>query len=62
MSLLSSVGRTHWKREHMSYQVKQFNYKPAERAKYIEAFFSNIDWSAGEKRLQRERVGYALPV
>jgi Fe-Mn family superoxide dismutase len=27
------------------------DYKPAERAKYIEAFFSNIDWESVEKRL-----------
>jgi len=29
------------------------DYKPAERPKYIEAFFSNIDWSAAEERLQK---------
>ncbi len=29
------------------------DYKPAERPKYIEAFFSNIDWNAVEKRLQK---------
>src|SRR5438105_5245809 len=29
------------------------DYKPAERPKYIEAFFSNIDWQAVEKRLGR---------
>ena len=28
------------------------DYKPAERPKYIEAFFSNINWNAVEKRLQ----------
>ena len=28
------------------------DYKPAERPKYIEAFFSNIGWGAVEKRLQ----------
>jgi Fe-Mn family superoxide dismutase len=28
------------------------DYKPADRPKYIEAFFSNIDWSAAEKRLK----------
>ena len=28
------------------------DYKPAERPKYIEAFFSNIDWHAVEARLQ----------
>jgi len=28
------------------------DYKPAERGKYIDAFFQNIDWEAVEKRLQ----------
>jgi superoxide dismutase, Fe-Mn family len=28
------------------------DYKPAERPKYIEAFFSNIDWYAVEQRLR----------
>jgi Fe-Mn family superoxide dismutase len=28
------------------------DYKPAERAAYIEAFFANIDWKAVEKRLK----------
>lgn len=28
------------------------DYKPAERPKYIEAFFSNIDWDATGKRLK----------
>ena len=28
------------------------DFKPAERPKYIEAFFSNIDWNAVGKRLQ----------
>jgi len=28
------------------------DYKPAERPKYIEAFFSNIDWSAVDKRVE----------
>jgi superoxide dismutase, Fe-Mn family len=32
------------------------DYKPAERGKYIEAFFSNIDWSSVEERL-RHRTG-----
>ena len=31
------------------------DYKPAERPKYIEAFFSNIDWNAAEGRLQHAR-------
>ena len=30
------------------------DYKPAERPKYIEAFFSNIDWAMVEKRLQKD--------
>ncbi len=30
------------------------DYKPAERPKYIEAFFSNIDWTAVGKRLVNE--------
>jgi Fe-Mn family superoxide dismutase len=30
------------------------DYKPAERPKYIEAFFSNIDWSMVEQRLQKQ--------
>lgn len=29
------------------------DYKPADRPKYIEAFFSNIDWDKIEKRLHR---------
>jgi Fe-Mn family superoxide dismutase len=29
------------------------DYKPAERPKYIEAFFSNIDWDAVEERITR---------
>ncbi len=32
------------------------DYKPAERPKYIEAFFSNIDWQAVEKRLKSEEA------
>ena len=27
--------------------------KPSERGKYIDAFFSNVSWSAVEKRLKR---------
>jgi Fe-Mn family superoxide dismutase len=30
------------------------DYKPSERSKYIEAFFTNIDWSAVEGRLQQK--------
>jgi Fe-Mn family superoxide dismutase len=29
------------------------DYKPADRPKYIEAFFSNIDWDAVEERISR---------
>ncbi|HEY0404277.1 MAG TPA: superoxide dismutase [Pyrinomonadaceae bacterium] len=29
------------------------DYKPADRPRYIEAFFSNIDWQAVEQRLQQ---------
>ncbi len=29
------------------------DYKPAERPKYIEAFFSNVDWNAVEGRLKK---------
>jgi superoxide dismutase, Fe-Mn family len=36
------------------------DYQPAERPKYIEAFFSNINWSALEGRL--ENIALASPV
>lgn len=32
-----------------------FDYKPAERGKYIEAFFANIRWDAVDKRLGRAK-------
>ena len=32
------------------------DYKPAERPKYIEAFFANIDWTTVEKRLRKEKA------
>jgi len=32
------------------------DYKPAERPKYIEAFFSNIDWARVESRLKKPSV------
>jgi Fe-Mn family superoxide dismutase len=32
------------------------DYAPAERPKYIEAFFSNIDWHAVEGRLRSELI------
>ncbi len=31
------------------------DYKPADRPKYIEAFFSNIDWTAVERRLKHSK-------
>src|SRR5262249_83015 len=31
------------------------DYKPAERPKYIEAFFSNVDWSAVDGRLKQKK-------
>ena len=38
------------------------DYKPAERPRYIEAFFSNIDWSAVERRLKKELARNATSV
>lgn len=35
------------------------DYKPSERAKYIEAFFANIDWQACESRLTAALEGAA---
>jgi Fe-Mn family superoxide dismutase len=35
------------------------DYKPADRPKYIEAFFSNIDWKAVEDRLKYTKHGKA---
>ena len=32
------------------------DYKPADRPKYIEAFFSNIDWKVLEQRLQHQKA------
>jgi superoxide dismutase, Fe-Mn family len=32
------------------------DYAPADRPKYIEAFFSNIDWSACDQRITRDAV------
>ncbi|HEX3142558.1 MAG TPA: Fe-Mn family superoxide dismutase, partial [Pyrinomonadaceae bacterium] len=32
------------------------DYKPADRPKYIEAFFSNIDWTAVERRLKQQKA------
>jgi Fe-Mn family superoxide dismutase len=31
------------------------DYKPAERPKYIEAFFANVDWTVAERRLSTSR-------
>jgi Fe-Mn family superoxide dismutase len=33
------------------------DYKPADRPKYIEAFFTNVDWAAVESRLVKQAVG-----
>ena len=35
------------------------DYAPADRPKYIEAFFSNIDWSAVQSRLKRKSIAPA---
>jgi Fe-Mn family superoxide dismutase len=58
----------HWIAEHDMFHVAGFipvvvmdvwehayfrDYKPAERSKYIEAFFANIDWKHCESRLGR---------
>src|SRR5438093_6501550 len=32
------------------------DYKPADRPKYIEAFFSNIDWNVVERRLKHQKA------
>jgi Fe-Mn family superoxide dismutase len=32
------------------------DYAPADRPKYIEAFFSNINWQAVEQRLRTELI------
>jgi Fe-Mn family superoxide dismutase len=32
------------------------DYKPAERAKYIDAFFANVDWHAVEERLRNPAI------
>jgi Fe-Mn family superoxide dismutase len=65
----------HWISEHQIGNVAGFNpvlvmdvwehaylldYKPAERPKYIEAFFSNIDWSSVEERLKKEKGGRSM--
>ena len=61
-----------WITEHQDGNVAGFNpvlvldvwehaflldYKPADRPKYIEAFFSNVDWSAIERRLKEVKRG-----
>lgn len=35
------------------------DYKPSEKAKYIEAFFSNIDWKAAQGRLRKSAQAVA---
>ena len=37
------------------------DYKPSERQKYIEAFFSNIDWNAVQRRLLGSKSGATTP-
>lgn len=37
------------------------DYKPSERASYIEAFFSNINWKTVEHRLERTIVPTSIP-
>ena len=32
------------------------DYAPADRPKYIDAFFSNVDWSAAEGRLKKDVI------
>jgi superoxide dismutase, Fe-Mn family len=64
----------HWISLHQTGEVAGFNpilvmdvwehafildYAPAERAKYIEAFFSNIDWSMVEKRIKHVKIDRA---
>ena len=65
----------HWISLHQTGEVAGFNpvlvmdvwehaflldYKPAERPKYIEAFFSNIDWSAVEGRIKGAKRGVTV--
>jgi len=38
------------------------DYKPAERSKYIEAFFANIDWECVERRTHVEPASHARAV
>ncbi|NGZ08441.1 MAG: superoxide dismutase [Nitrospira sp. LK70] len=35
------------------------DYKPSDRGKYIDAFFSNVDWRAAEERLKRGAALYS---
>jgi superoxide dismutase, Fe-Mn family len=64
----SGLLSNHWISLHQTGNVAGFNpvlvmdvwehaflldYKPAERPKYIEAFFSNIDWEVAEERLRQ---------
>jgi len=36
------------------------DYKPAERSKYIEAFFANVDWNVVQQRIDAARAGKAV--
>jgi hypothetical protein len=38
--------------QHNDLFIFLLDYKPAERGKYIDAFFANINWDAVEERLQ----------
>jgi Fe-Mn family superoxide dismutase len=33
------------------------DYKPAERPKYIESFFANVDWNVVQQRLDGAKAG-----
>ena len=65
----------HWVSEHQVGNVAGFNpvlvldvwehaylldYKPADRPKYIEAFFSNIDWNSVEERLRKSSGPHSI--
>ena len=36
------------------------DYKPAERSKYIESFFANVDWNVVNQRLEAAKAGRAV--